>query len=289
MIHIDRAAVTPPEELTGGDSCAGFKELKKTLDFYAVVENHQKPYDKYKAYKLPGVLKALTQLFHGKCAYCESNIGATQPTDIEHFRPKGGYIVRDKTTKSDAFKRPGYYWLAARWENLVPSCIDCNRERTQEFPNGQFGKVGKANKFPIANEAKRAMKPDEEEREKHFLLHPCEDNPDEHLEFTEEGVVRPALINRKTPSRRGKVSIEVYGLLRNGLVQKRRSRAIEVLGAIKLIKNLEILLDRYPDDPLIERQLQEEIGRLKGYLDPKQEYSGMTRQLVKKVYGRIPG
>lgn len=287
MIRIDRSRVNPPEELTGGESCAGLKELKQTLAFYGVAENLEKPYDKFKAYKLPGVIKALNELFHGKCAYCESNIRATQPTDIEHFRPKGGFIARDKTKKADIFRRPGYYWLAARWENLVPSCIDCNRERTQEFPDGKFGKVGKANKFPIANESRRATKPDEEKREKRLLLHPCEDDPNEHLEFTEEGVVRPALIKRKTPSRMGKASIEVYGLLRNGLVQKRYARALEVLGKIQLIKNLELLLDRYPNDPLIQQQLKEEIGRLKWYMDPKQEYAGMTRQLVRKKYGRV--
>ncbi len=28
--------------------------------------------------------------FHGKCAYCETDIYRNQHGDIEHFRPKGG-------------------------------------------------------------------------------------------------------------------------------------------------------------------------------------------------------
>ena len=43
---------------------------------------------------------------------------------MEHYRPK----ARVSTEQGD---KPGYYWLAARWENLLPSCTDCNSPRKQ--------------------------------------------------------------------------------------------------------------------------------------------------------------
>lgn len=287
MIPVDRNSIPAPEELSDVATSPGAKERKKTEAFFATAGNENKPYDKFKAYKLAGVVQALNTLFNAKCAYCESDIGATQPTDVEHFRPKGGYIVRNKTTNEDEFTRPGYHWLAARWENLVPSCIDCNRERTQEFPDGRFGKVGKANKFPIASERSRAKKDGDEKREKPLLLDPCSDKPEEHLEFTKDGIIRPLLQNNRE-SRRGKISIEVYGLARKGLVRRRANWAFMVMGSIERLKMLESRLDANPGDAFIEQLIAEEISQLKRFVQPSSEYSGMSLQLIKTYYGPIP-
>jgi uncharacterized protein (TIGR02646 family) len=81
-------------------------------------------------YKDGAVKAALDAMFHGKCAYCEFMYIGGMPVDIEHFRPKGAVIVGGK------MRKPGYYWLAAKWENLLPSCIDCNRKRDQELQDG---------------------------------------------------------------------------------------------------------------------------------------------------------
>ncbi len=179
MISVNRTSVTSPKDLVGAD-CPGAKELAKALAFYARAENRTASYGKYKAYKSESVIKALNELFHGKCAYCESAYSATQPVDVEHYRPKGAIIIKDALTP------PGYYWLAATWENLLPSCIDCNRERTQEFQDRRTGKVGKANKFPVRGRKKHAAKPGHEKREHTYrlLINPCEDLPHNQLEFT---------------------------------------------------------------------------------------------------------
>jgi uncharacterized protein (TIGR02646 family) len=288
MIFVDRTAIATPTDLSDDAKSIAARERKKTADFFAVAGNEVKPYDKFKAYKLANVVQALNRLFHGKCAYCESDIGATQPTDVEHFRPKGGYVVRDKTAKKDEFKRPGYHWLAASWDNLMPSCIDCNRERTQEFPNGEFGKVGKANKFPLASERTRAKKSGDEKKEKPLLLDPCSDEPSEHLEFTEDGIVRPALGKNNNESQKGKISIEVYGLARNGLIRRRSNWALMFMGSIKRLKDLETQLDSRPGDTFLEQLIIDEINSIKRYIHSSHEYSGMARQLVQKHYGRIP-
>ena len=92
---------------------------------------------------------SLERLFHGKCAYCESHIGAAD-WDVDHFRPKGRV-----TERAD---HPGYYWLTYEWENLYPSCNNCNQHRrgrplwadSTRQPSG-----GKADQFPLLYEGCR--------------------------------------------------------------------------------------------------------------------------------------
>src|SRR5262249_14198650 len=72
----------------------------------------------------------LCELFHGKCAYCESRVRASYGGDVEHYRPKG------KVDEDNS--HPGYYWLAYNPSNLLPSCALCNQAR------------GKMTHFPIA-------------------------------------------------------------------------------------------------------------------------------------------
>ena len=82
------------------------------------------------AYKADDVKATLEQAFRGKCAYCESAYSAAQPMAVEHYRPKGEVVIAGKRTP------PGYYWLASAWDNLLPSCTDCNSPRRQVLPDG---------------------------------------------------------------------------------------------------------------------------------------------------------
>ncbi|MEZ5007772.1 MAG: hypothetical protein R2753_06420 [Chitinophagales bacterium] len=50
-----------------------------------------------------------------KCCYCEKPI---DKGDLEHYRPKKGW----KQNNGAAMTKPGYYWLAYRWRNLLLSC-----------------------------------------------------------------------------------------------------------------------------------------------------------------------
>jgi uncharacterized protein (TIGR02646 family) len=274
MIYVDRATVAQPAVLVGPTS-KGAKERARAIELYRVKKNHQKKFT-YSAYKAKEVTKALELLFRGKCAYCESDYLSVQPVDIEHYRPKGGIAVGRKLVK------PGYYWLAAEWSNLFPSCIDCNRERTHLFPNIGAETAGKANKFPIAVEAKRAKAPGEESKERPLLLCPCEDQPEEHLEFDHQGNVK-----HTARSRKGKVSIEVYGLRRPGLVQARKAVALNVLACIKRLKWLEVQKRRYPRDKSFDSMIRAEKSRLKKFVEPASTYSGMSKQLINRYYGKL--
>jgi uncharacterized protein (TIGR02646 family) len=154
----------------------------------------------FKAYKHPDVKAALELLFHNKCAYCETRYGTTHPVEIEHWRPKG-----EVRTPNGIKIRPGFYWLAAEWDNLLPSCIDCNRARTQELPDRSKKVLGKANQFPVDHPNPTHIK--DIECSAPLLLNPCLDDPSQHIEFLKEGVLRPQKL-AGMPSRKALESIQ---------------------------------------------------------------------------------
>src|SRR4051812_36358022 len=106
----------PPSELADPDSI-GRKEAERAqayLQQHGTIKGFE-----FAAYKNPAVVKALEAAFLGKCAYCEHRYDAGAPCDVEHYRPKGGVEIDGDLTE------PFYYWLAAEWTNLLPSCADC--------------------------------------------------------------------------------------------------------------------------------------------------------------------
>ena len=152
------------------------------------VDSLKKPL--FKTYRKNSVKTQLLALFHGKCAYCETFYPAVAPVDVEHYRPKGGVNDTDHT---------GYWWLAMDWENLLPSCIHCNRlnehitpvlsTQLVELRSDHLGfskqrrvTTGKGNHFPILGP--RATQDSRDcSTEYALLLNPCRDDPQEHLAF----------------------------------------------------------------------------------------------------------
>jgi uncharacterized protein (TIGR02646 family) len=183
----------------------------------------------FKVYRHPTVKETLTELFYGKCAYCEGKVGISAPVDVEFFRPKAGVV--------ESPDHPGYWWLAMVWENMLSSCIDCNRVRTHEGV-----RTGKANRFPLVDEKKRAFKPGKERFEEPILRDPCNDYPEQHLVFDEMGRVVS-----DTP--RGNVTIAVLGLNRPGLVDARRHAAVMVTQHVRL-------LDKFSNEDHRREQLE---------------------------------
>lgn len=171
-----RHATPPPEPPSlSGDKAQ--REREAALAFYSDPANLGAAFSKpgFHAYGSADVRDTLNQAFAFKCAYCESSYGPTQPVAIEHYRPKGRVTVAERNP-DDTVKqvpKPGYYWLASNWENLLPSCTDCNSPRGQLVPGAAKARtLGKANQFPLVSEAKRASQPGEEKRERRLLLHP---------------------------------------------------------------------------------------------------------------------
>jgi uncharacterized protein (TIGR02646 family) len=275
MIYTKRGT-TPTALSTPGS--IGHRETTRVITFYADPKNVNKAFHTYAAYKDDTVVEALTQIFHGKCAYCESRYTHVHPVDVEHYRPKGGVVAGNQ------LKTPGYYWLAADWDNLLPSCIDCNRRRVQEIAGMPDSLLGKANLFPLRNEANRATNPGDEIHEEPLLINPCVDDPAQHLKFNENGIV-------KGLTDKGRASIEVLGLHRKSLTEARRDRSIEIRGTISTVKRLLRRIERKRNEGREYREslidLREEVKKLKAYLGMKTEYTALAGTLVNPILDRI--
>ncbi len=177
----------------------------------------------------------LKNVFHGKCAYCESR-DVRSPYHAEHFRPKGRVtvkvkkkfsVVKTQDEEGKEIDHPGYFWLAFNWANLVPSCNDCNtaRGKRDQFPvkkacvgvrllNAQEERSLRKQliKSPARSGVYYLQPEDLDLMEEPLLLHPYFDDPDEHLVFGEFGLVAPREDQTGQPSEKGRHSIEVYDL-----------------------------------------------------------------------------
>jgi uncharacterized protein (TIGR02646 family) len=185
------------------------KELSKARSHYSIKNTEFE----FKVYKDENIYKALKELFGNKCAYCQGSTAGNASYDIEHFRPKGRVdIIQNSQTGSYS---PGYYWLAAKWDNLLLSCQYCNRLKKHD---GNPEATGKGCYFGLSDESKRHHNEndgnfDEEERVR-LLLNPCIDKPKRHLKFKANGTIHGKTI-------KGRTSIDVYGLKRKDLFDNR--------------------------------------------------------------------
>ena len=182
----------------------------------------------------------LDNVFHGKCAYCETFTEAGQWGDAEHYRPKGrvdycdppGTELRRAQTEDEngqPMDHPGYFWLAYHWENLFPACQKCNsgEGKQNQFPAAQHHAFARRNApnqpgsvaagltlyYPEPTELDSVEQP--------LLLNPYKDEPDLHLCFGECGIVSARKDQADHDSARGDHSIAVYRLRRDGLLRER--------------------------------------------------------------------
>ncbi len=195
-------------------------------------------------YGRSSVKEALIDAQYGKCAFCESKVTHVAPGDVEHFRPKKGYRQR----KGDPLGRPGYYWLAYEWSNLLFACEICNRRH-------------KRNLFPLQNPSQRARSHhDNYRREKPLFIHPAEEDPAQFIEFHKHEVV--ALHPR------GAVTIVALGLDRPEL-DVRREKRYEILESLYDLAILNI-----PQSEKARRLLEESAQN-------RSEYAAMARAALK--------
>jgi uncharacterized protein (TIGR02646 family) len=290
MIRRDRSQVARPAAL---DQKYGRRvkppKLKDKTELESVREAFKKHVDSgehpvkfkfpFERYKDEDVHKALKQLFQGKCSYCESNYAGTQPMDVEHWRPKGEVHLDDGSVL------PGYYWLASEWTNLLPSCIDCNRARTQfDEARQQEVTLGKANQFPV-KDARMDSPDDDPSIEEPLILNPCDDDPEKFLRYTEEGVVVPrAAAGWKRE--RALASIRVYALNRSELVAERLAVRKLIDHRIDLIAQLRDIRDQLnrPGDETLHDVVQDliasEMDALLAMSEADQPYAGMVREIL---------
>jgi uncharacterized protein (TIGR02646 family) len=323
---VDRGSKPPPVELTARNA-AGLTELERARTHLNTVlprGQKRKPFA-FQVYKAEEVKRRLEELFHGKCAYCESFYGSQAPVDVEHYRPKGSI--------EEAPAHPGYWWLAMEWTNLLPSCLDCNRRRKQLTPKvvDNLGVLydtmltGKKDSFPIAG-IRAAAESTEFSTEQALLLDPTRDDPSQHLAFWfgddhAAGLVFPKRDGATTPhplpateanpvavarhaaavglSVRGAVSIQVYGLNRVRLVQERarlvqRLRFLEslVIDVGNIVQSLDrVHLTEKQEVVLAIRSLRLLQGRvlaeMRGLAAPDAPYSAIAQAYLQDFKSRL--
>jgi len=226
----------------------------------------------FKAYRNDLVRRTLGEAFGYVCAYCESPYDATQSPAIEHYRPKGMVACEDGPPL-----KPGYYWLATTWDNLLPSCTDCNSARGHVHVDETTKKQsGKANWFPVQDESQRARRPGDERHEAPLLLHPYHDEPADHLVYHEEAVMGAI-------SDRGHATIRTIGLNRRGLVDRRRDKRTLVDLHLTNVAQLDDAIASDPANTVYPRLLQAEFAQLALLAKPGQPYAAMVRQRIREA------
>jgi hypothetical protein len=278
MRKLDREKVAAPASLSI-PSAAVTREINDGIAYYATWKLGDTAL-KFTEYGSDDVKAALRKLSGGNCAYCESKIGAVGADEVEHYRPKGG-IEEDSN-------HPGYWWLAHDWENLLPTCRDCNKSlrqhivtpgMTQEeveawlvhYPNKSHGK---ANQFAIVG-TRAASAGDNLAGEDPLLIDPCRRDPVEHLiwEFSAELTLIEAKAVGAAASVYGKYTIKACALNRAQLVLDR-------IGPMRQMRRLRtsILerLGRWDGDAKELTSILDAVEVLKGFSNPDQAYAGMA-------------
>ncbi|NOK33869.1 AAA family ATPase [Corallococcus exercitus] len=208
MRHVDRNAVPVPGIIA---SVAALRAKARARTYFSEQEDvvrKQSRFDFEQRIWLE-TRDVLFTLFAGKCAYCETPLGTLSQVSVDHFRPKGS--VRETSgTRLDH----GYWWLAYAWENLYPACRACTSY--------------KHDAFPLEEESARARSPsDPTQRERPLLLDPCEDWPEEHLRYLDNGRVEGL-------TSRGATTIALLRLDRAELVENRRRQMQEFEGRFNI-------------------------------------------------------
>jgi uncharacterized protein (TIGR02646 family) len=293
VIRVRRSSVKGPTALCSADA---EDEQKRAAAHYWRQDNRSKEFS-FKVYQDRSVRDALEKLFRHKCAYCETRIGVSDDSEIEHWRPKGA-------VKEDDGRRsfPAYYWLASNWDNLLLSCLKCNRPRKyrvqgRDEDEDTWERSGKGMLFPLAKGDVRATKKDEEAAEHPLLIDPCRENPAAYFEFVLFGddpdakaSIRPKA-SRGRKRERGDRSIDVYSLNRPLLVGDRRR---ELTNLQRNLADFQAALethDALSAGPLRDRQAQimrSNAASILARLKPDSEYLLMTKQAVDDFLTRNP-
>ncbi len=306
MRKVDRSAIPVPSSLSDAQG-VGDRERKRAATHYALLEREElgpknEPTNQpvrdgekssvkrfnFSAYKEPDVKEALDNLFHGKCAYCESKYDAVMPGHVEHYRPKNRVLEDSAHT--------GYWWLASEWTNLLPSCAHCNGNNYHEVhliqneepysqrTRGAAYLLGKLDYFPIG--ATRAYNSsDSLDGESPQILDPTRTDPSDHIDWVFNNhlsLISARQING-APDPLGYTTYRLLGLNRQKLVEQRTELMLTVLLKLEDIQDdLQMAAetsDKTVRDRLIRRAIRD-IDNVQLSASPNQPYSMMVRSLI---------
>ena len=261
-------------------------ERQAAEDHYGNGATAAYPFTQYKNY---AVGLKLHTLFYGKCAYCQSEVGAPNDEEIEHYRPKGSVRGTDHS---------GYWWLASQWTNLLLSCTGCNQGRKQHLVTPQMTEaeylaliaapprqtVGKHEQFPIAGQ-RSLCETDDHDLEDALLIEPTVRDPAEHLSWSIKyhySVVLPAHgVNGE--SLYGATTIEVCALNRSKLVEARTG----LLQQLRMLRTQILERLQADDSPEAVRYARDRVEVMRTFTLPDRPYSAMALAFVADVAAEI--
>lgn len=286
MRKLNRASVLIPPSL-GTPSTAVSDEKTNASTYYNGRIPWRADYTSYpfKYYKGRDVKAALRELAGGNCAYCESKIGAVGAREVEHYRPKGG--IEGLGT------HPGYWWLAHDWDNLLPTCRDCNKSLRQHIVTPGMTRTqvetllsktpkdsyGKATQFDVRG-VRVVSETCKLEDEDPLLIDPCRRDPDNelHWDFSTELTLIEPKSTGTGPSPYGAYTIRTCVLNRAELVLDR----IPVVRQMRMLRTH--IIDRLNQWDGTDAELQDinrEVDVLVAFSDPDQPYAGMAAAYIR--------
>ena len=197
------------------------------------------------------VKESLEIIQNFKCCFCESKYKHITSGDVEHFRPKAGY----SQGVGLQFTRPGYFWLAYDWTNLLVSCEVCNRRK-------------KGNYFPLSNPNSRSTTYSSDITiEEPWFINPSIIDPESHITFYKEVPMHISFQGAKT--------IIYLELDRPELNEMR----LQKLNDLKTLENSYVISAGYPTE---DRILENLLDRLRVVLQNNGEYYNMIKTNFRK-------
>lgn len=283
---LDRASVVVPSSLAEPSEAVA-NEIALAMAYYGKRVPWIATYKSYQfhCYRGQDVKNALRQLAGGNCAYCESKIGSVGAREVEHYRPKGGI--------TSLAMHPGYWWLAHRWDNLLPTCRDCNRSlrqhivtagMTKDDVNNLLGQraaksFGKANQFEVRGQ--RAVGSGcNLDLEDPLLIDPCRNDPSQHVtwDFSVELTLIKAMPVDGGYSAYGTYTIRTCALNRAELVLDR----ISALRTMRVLRTRIInRLNRWTGNTGELDDILLECETLSSFAEHDQAYAGMAAAFIR--------
>ncbi|HWU90237.1 MAG TPA: hypothetical protein VN253_23395 [Kofleriaceae bacterium] len=256
MIRIHRRAAVPTVLLTKGVARRQEHEAELDSDPTSFSIGSKKIEFDRSVYAHESVKEALLEMQHEKCAFCEGKPLPHGYGDVEHFRPKGEVRQDD----DDDPKRPGYYWLAYDWSNLLFACQLCNQRHKKSL-------------FPLADPAQRAQTHrDTVAHEAPLFIDPSTEDPRKHISYREHV---PIAIGGNA---RGERTIGALGLRRAELNADREEHLAKMLLLYKAAS-----LSGIPNDLRTEIRMS-----LEEAIAPEAEYSLMCETAIGALGGLPP-
>ena len=205
-----------------------------------------------KIYSAGSVKNALSTAQHNKCCYCECwlyPLFRSRPyRTVEHYRPKGA--VQQSLKRK--VQKPGYFWLAYDWENLMLSCGPCNSQKGDLFPL-------KGNKDRVSDHHGSL------EFEQPLIVNPAVENPRKHIRFRGETPV--------PTTTKGRVTMEILGLRKSDDDRKRKLDILKTLHSlVELAKHSVVTID--------PNELAKACRELAHSVLPQAEFSAMAQDFL---------